>query len=102
MTLTVVTAIIALIEQMMPLLGTSAATTTMVAAIIDALTKILPLIVDFIPVVYQSIKNIIAALSGDPLTTPAQWQALQALDAAVDSAFDAAAKDVDPDAIPAT
>lgn len=102
MTLTIVTAIIALIEQMMPLLGTSAATASMVATIIDALTKILPLIVDFIPVVYQSIKNIIAALSNDPSTTPVQWQALQALDAQVDSAFDAAAKDVDPDAVPST
>ena len=102
MTLTVISAIIAMIEQIIPLLGTSAATTTMITTIIDTLTKILPLIIDFVPTVYQSIKNIIAALSNDPSTTPAQWTALQALDAQVDTAFDAAAAAVDPDAPPAT
>jgi len=97
MTLEIVTAIIALIEQFLPLIGTSSATTTLIQTIIDAITKILPLVVDFVPTVYQSLKNIISALSNDPSTTSAQWQSLQELDAQVDAAFEAAAKDVDPD-----
>jgi hypothetical protein len=80
------------------MLGTSAATANVIDSAITMLDKILPLIVDFIPTVYQSIKNIIAALGS--AATPEQWTALQALDAQVDAAFDAAAKDVDPDAAP--
>lgn len=98
MTLEIVTAIIALIEQIIPLLGTSSATANIIDSAITMLTKILPLIIDFVPTVYTSIKNIIAALGSS--ATPEQWTALQALDAQVDAAFDAAAKDVDPDAAP--
>lgn len=94
----VVTAIIALIEQLLPILGTSAATTSLVSSIINALTQILPLVIEFVPVVYNSVKNIITALKADPATTAAQWAALDAIDLQLDAANDAAIAAVDPDA----
>jgi hypothetical protein len=100
MTLEVVTAIIALIQQFLPLLGTSAATTTLVDSIITALTKILPLVIDLVPVIYQSIKNIIIELKADPATTQAQWAALDVIDTQLDAANDAAIAAVDPDVSP--
>lgn len=98
MTLEIVTAIIALIEQMLPILGTSAATTTLIDSIVTALSKILPLIVEFVPVVYNSVKNIIVELKADPATTAAQWAVLDAIDTQLDTANDAAIAAVDPDA----
>ena len=97
----VVTAIIALIQQFLPLLGTSAATTSLIESIINALVKILPLVVEFVPVVYQSVKNIITELKADPATTSAQWAVLDAIDTQLDAANDAAIAAVDPDAPPA-
>lgn len=96
--LTAVPAIIALIEQFLPLLGTSAATTSLIGTIITALENIVPLIVDFAPTVYTSVKNIIAELKADPATTTAQWAALDAIDTQLDAANDAAIAAVDPDA----
>lgn len=98
MSLTVITTIIALIQQVLPLLGTPAATTALISSIISTLEKIVPLIVDFAPVVYNSVKNIIVALKADPATTEAQWAILDAIDAKLDAANDAAIAAVDPDA----
>lgn len=92
-----VTAVIALIEQFLPLLGTSAATTSLIGTIITALENILPLIVDFVPTVYTSVKNIIIALKADPAATQAQWAKLDEIDAQLDAANDAAIAAVDPD-----
>lgn len=92
------TAIIALIEQFLPLLGTSAATTTLIGTIITALENIVPLIVDFVPTVYTSVKNIITALKADPATTVAQWEVLDTIDTQLDAANDAAIAAIDPDA----
>lgn len=91
------TAVIALIEQFLPLLGTSAATSSLIGTIITALENILPLIVDFVPTVYTSVKNIITALKADPATTQAQWAKLDEIDAQLDAANDAAIAAVDPD-----
>lgn len=96
--LTAIPAIIALIEQFLPLLGTSAATTGLIGTIITALENIVPLIVDFAPTVYNSVKNIIAELKADPSTTAAQWDSLDAIDTQLDAANDAAIAAVDPDA----
>lgn len=101
MTLEIVNIVIALIEQFLPLLGTSAATTSLVDTVIAALTKLLPLITEFVPVVYQSIKNIIIEFKADPATTAAQWAVLDAIDTQLDAANDAAIAAVDPDAPPA-
>ena len=99
--LSAIPAIIAMIEQFLPLLGTSAATTSMIGTIITALENIIPLIVDFAPTVYQSVKNIIIALKADPATTATQWDVLDAIDAKLDAANDAAIAAIDPDAKPA-
>lgn len=100
MTIEVVTAIIALIQQFLPLLGTSAATTTMIDSIITALSKLLPLIVDLVPTVYTSVKNIIIELKADPATTAAQWAVLDTIDTQLDASNDAAIAAIDPDAAP--
>ena len=94
--------LIPLIEQFLPLIGTSAATTTMIDSIIGALTKLLPLIEPFIGTVYSSVKNIIVALKADPATTAAQWAVIDVLDTQLDAANDAAIAAIDPDAPGAT
>lgn len=96
--LSVITTVIALIEQFLPLLGTSAATTTLIGTVITTLEKILPLVIDFVPTVYNSVKNIIIALKDDPATTQAQWAVLDAIDTQLDAANDAAIAAIDPDA----
>jgi phage-related protein len=98
MSVEAIAAILAIIEQAVAMMGASASTVTMIDSIIDGLTKLLPLIANFIPTFYASIKNIITALSANPSTLPAQAAALQQLDAQVDTAFEAAATAVDPDA----
>jgi hypothetical protein len=90
------TAVLALIEQILPLLGSSQA--TLIASIIDALTKWLPLIIQEVSALYTPVKNIIEALSANPATTADQLATLQQLDAQVDTAFEAIAAQVDPDA----
>ena len=94
--------LIPLIEQFLPMLGTSAATTTMIDSIITALTKLLPLIQPFVGTVYSSVKNIIIALKANPATTQAQWDVLDAIDTQLDAANDAAIAAIDPDAPGAT
>ena len=89
-----ITAMLALIEQMLPLIG-SLFGSTEVTNIITALTGILPLVVQEVATVAPAIKNIIAALSANPATTADQLTQLQALDAQVDAAFEAAASDTD-------
>jgi UDP-N-acetylmuramyl tripeptide synthase len=93
---TALTAILALIEQVLPLLGVAGS--PLITTIITALENILPLIVNEIPTVYDAVKNIITVISADPATTATQLAALQALDAQVDAAFDTAAAAVNPDA----
>jgi phage-related protein len=93
-----VTVVISLIEQLLPVLGTPAATVTLIETIIGALTKILPLLNEFVPVVYNSVKNIIIEVKADPATTTSQWDVLDAIDKQLDAANDAAIAAVDPDA----
>ena len=94
----IVTSVLALIEQLLPLLGVGSSTTTLIGTIVSTLENLLPTMLTIIPEVYTSVKNIITALTADPSTTAAQLTALQALDAQVDAAFDAAAAAVNPDA----
>lgn len=83
----IVTTLLALVQQLLPVITTSAT----VQNIVNALVAILPAIVqeaeDLVPVV----KNIIAALSANPAATADQLATLQALDAQCDAAFDTAA-----------
>jgi hypothetical protein len=95
---TALTAILSLIEQVLPLLGVATSSSSLITTIVTTLENLLPLIIGEIPTVYNSVKNIITALTADPSTTAAQLATLQALDAQVDAAFDTAAAAVNPDA----
>jgi hypothetical protein len=90
----VISTILALIEQLLPAI-TSAGNTALITGVINALTSMLPFIIDEISALITPVKNIIAALSANPATTATQLAALQALDAQVDVAFDAAAGPTD-------
>lgn len=73
-----------------------------IATIIEALTKIVPLVVSEVKDVTPMVKNIIAALKADPAVTADLLTQLDALDAQCDAAFEAAAvpKQGDPDYVP--
>ena len=94
----IIVAILAALESILPAL--ESISPTAIANIVSLLEKILPLVGNFIPTVYAAIKNIISALSANPSTPIEQLSALEQLDAQVDAAFEAAAKDVDPDGTP--
>ena len=78
-------------------INNNTATQQQIDQVIDMLEKLLPAIGDRIADVYQAIKNIIAALSANAGTPQEQMTRLQALDAQVDTAFEAAAAQSDPD-----
>ena len=89
-----ITAILALIEQLLPAI-LSSANASLVTSIITALSGMLPFIITEITSLVGPVKNIIAALSANPATTASQLAELQALDAQVDAAFEAAAGPTD-------
>lgn len=91
-------AVLSVIESVIPLLGTSAASTTAITNIIEALTQLLPFIINEISTVYTSVKNIISLLqnSSGPMTQD-QVTALQQLDSQVDAAWAAVLPQIDPD-----
>lgn len=93
-----VMAALTLIEQILPLLTGGSSTVTLIANIINALIKFMPLIENEVETVYTSVKNIIAALSANPATTEEQMASLQALDKQVDAAWDDIETQLDPDA----
>lgn len=90
----VIVTIITLIEGLLPAI-TSQANVGMIDNILNALTSMLPFIIQEIQTLVTPVKNIIAALSANPATTAQQLSSLQALDAQVDAAFEAAAVDTD-------
>ena len=94
---TIVTAVISLLGQLIPLIGGNS---TLISTIINTLIAIIPEIVTEVETLIPPIKNIIAALSANPATTAEQMATLQDLDAKCDAAFEAAAVDPDADAAP--
>lgn len=97
------------IQAILPLLsgnlGTNPAVVTniinMLAKIVPMLEQIAPLVGNEISLLYQGVKNIIANLKGESIATTAQQDAdLDALDAMVDSGWDAIAPQFDPDYVP--
>ena len=84
------TTVLALLGQLLPALSGNS---EMIANIINALIQIIPVIVKEVQDVAPMVKNIIAALKNDPATTADQLAQLDALDAQVDQAFEAAATD---------
>lgn len=92
------TSIIALIQQVLPLISGGSAATGLVGSIISVLQTWLPLIATEITTLYTPVKNIIVALQTSGPLTDQQKGDLSALDAKVDQAFDAASAGLDPDA----
>ncbi len=92
----ILTPIVALITQLLPLLGAATSASPLITQIIETLVAILPSIVQEAIDLVPAIKNIIAALSANPATTAEQMATLADLDAKCDAAFEAAA--VDPSA----
>jgi len=90
-------AVLAIVQSVLPLLGTSTATVGIIANVISALTTLMPYIVDEISTVYTSVKNIISALQNSGAPTSDQLAALAALDAQVDAAWLAVQSKIDPD-----
>ena len=85
-----------LIGQIVPLVG--AKDSAAIQALIKTLQEMAPLITDQIGVTYQGAKNIIASLSAHPATLEEQLATLSALDKQVDDAWDAIEGQLDPDA----
>lgn len=93
-------ALLQVVEGVLPTVGASTST-PIIISIVSALEKWVPIVIALFPSatnLYEAIKNIIASLSSNPATTQDQLATLQQLDAQVDTAFEAAAKAVDPDA----
>lgn len=91
-------AVLSMIESILPLIGTSSATVSIVANVVSALTSLMPYIVNEIETVYTAVKNIIAQLQNSGAPTQDQLDALTALDAQVDSAWALVQTQIDPDA----
>lgn len=95
---TTILAVLSMIESVLPLLGASSTTASTLASIINALTSLMPYVVNEISTVYTSVKNIIAQLQNTGAPTADQLTALQSLDAQVDAAWTTAQASIDPDA----
>ena len=95
---TTILAVLAMIEQILPLIGTSTTTVTMIGSIVTALTQLMPYIVNEISTVYTAVKNIIAQLQNSGAPTATQIAALQSLYAQVDAAWASVQSQIDPDA----
>jgi hypothetical protein len=85
--------LLVLIQGLLPTLGrvASADALAIVDQVLAALVKIVPIIAANASNFLQPVKNIIAALQASGNVTADQMAQLQALDAQVDAAFDAAA-----------
>jgi hypothetical protein len=90
-------AVLAIIEQLLPALGTSAATVTLIDSIINALTALMPYIINELSTVYTAVKNIISLLQNSGAMTSDQMTALQTLDAQVDAGWATVQAQIDPD-----
>lgn len=84
----IIPAIIALLGQLIPVIGTAS---PLVVQILNTLVAVVPVLVKEYIDLLPAVKNIIAALKADPATTAEQMAALEALDQQVDQAFEAAA-----------
>lgn len=84
-----ITVILALVTDLIPVLGVSGATETAVAAIVKALTALLPLVVDEVETVIPMVKQVIADAQNTGALTPDQVTALNAVSVQYDAAFEA-------------
>lgn len=86
-----VTIILTALQAVEALLTATGVTSDIVTKVIGLLVQILPVIETEYETIVPYIKNIIAALKADPATTTAQLAQLAELDAQADQAFEAAA-----------
>lgn len=91
-------AVLSMIETILPMIGSSSTTATMLENVINVLTQLMPYIVNEVSTVYTSVKNIIAQLTNSGAPTADQLAALTSLDAQVDAAWVTAQASIDPDA----
>lgn len=83
----IVSAVLAILQAIVPSLSTSATVQT----VINALIQIIPVLVKEAQDLVPMVKNIIAALGSNPASTADQLATLKALDQLTDAAFEAAA-----------
>ena len=92
------TSFLTLVEALLPNIGVSSASVSLIDTIIAELVKLLPIVISGAAALVPPIQNIIQALSANPATTADQLVKLQALDAQCDKSFEdaAAAAGADP------
>lgn len=81
-------AVLILIEQIVGAVGGSSAAQGVIQSVINALLKLIPVIVEFAPPLIDKVKQIIAILEANDATLPDQIAALKAAIPADDAAFD--------------
>lgn len=92
-------AILAMMQQAIPLATAASSGAGLIASIIKALTAWLPIIMSEIKSLYPIVKNIITELqSKTDILTDDQKTTLQTIDAQTDAAFELATQGLDPDA----
>ena len=92
------TAILALLQQLLPLITAGSASSGVVGTVVNVLTTWLPLVETLTENLYTPVKNIIAALQSSGALTDQQIADLKAMDAKIDADFEAASAGLDPDA----
>lgn len=95
-----ISTILTTVETVLPVVSGGTASTVIIS-LVGVLEKWIPIVVALMPSatnLFNSIKGAIAALSSNPATPTEQLATLQQLDAQVDTAFEAAALAVNPDA----
>lgn len=98
--LVAISTLLTVVQTVLPMVS-GATSSTLIISVVAALEKWIPLVIALFPsatTMFQSLKNIIASLSSNPATPADQLATLQQLDAVVDTAFEAIAAQVDPDA----
>lgn len=86
-----ITAALAIIEQLLQTFGVGGSTVQAIEAIVVMLEKIAPLITGAYAIFAPAFQNIKDAISADPSTTADQLARLKALDVQSDTAFEDAA-----------
>lgn len=95
-----ISTILTTVETVLPVVSGGTASTVIIS-LVGVLEKWIPIVVALMPSatnLFNSIKGAIAALSSNPATPAEQLATLQQLDAQIDTAFEAAATAVNPDA----
>ena len=91
-----IVAFLAVIAQIAPALGTSAA----IQNIINTLIQIIPTLIGAVENLVPLVKNIIGALQSNAAITPDQWTQLDQLNASADKDFEDIASQFNPDGTP--